>query len=138
MQIKNRWTGAVVLEIDGANLQGANLQGANLQGADLRDANLQGANPEGANLQGADLRGADLRGANLRGANLRGANIDFSSGFSFRCASFDIKIDKKIAAQLVYHFCRMICEDEEVKKAQENLKALANCFHRVEECGEIK
>ena len=33
MQIKNRWTGAVVLEIEGANLQGANLQGANLQGA---------------------------------------------------------------------------------------------------------
>ena len=43
MQIKNRWTGAVLLEIEGANLQSADLRGANLQSADLESANLQGA-----------------------------------------------------------------------------------------------
>ena len=127
----------------GANLRGANLRGANLQGADLREANLreadlQGADLQGANLRGANLQGADLREANLQGADLQGADLDFSSGFSFKCSSFYVKIDKRLAAQIAYHFCRMTCEDEEVKQAQEKLKNLANLFHRTEECGVIK
>ena len=95
IQILNRFTSVVILnlEIDtlrGANLQEANLQEANLRGANLQEANLQEANLRGANLRGADLLGAnlwgadlqeanlqeaDLRGANLRGADLQGANL---------------------------------------------------------------
>jgi len=100
LEIKNRWTGAVIYSSskttfkdavveavnEGANLRGADfygadfygadLRGADLEGANLRGADLRGADLEGANLRGADLRGADLRGANLRGANLRGADLE--------------------------------------------------------------
>jgi len=62
---------------------------------------------------------------------MRGADLDYSC-FPLWCGSFDVKIDKRIAAQLAYH-----CEDEEVKDAQEKLKPLANQFHRVGECGEF-
>ena len=80
IQIKHRTTGAVLKEIDranlsDANLRGANLIGANLIGADLRVANLRGANLSGANLYGADLRGANLSDANLSDANLSGATM---------------------------------------------------------------
>ncbi len=75
IQIKHRFTGQIVKEIDAANLRnadlygadlsGADLYGADLRGADLRDANLRDANLSGANLYGADLRKADLRKAVL-------------------------------------------------------------------------
>ena len=110
---------------------------ANLSDADLRGANLIGANLRCANLRGANLSDADLIGADLRGANLIGANLDFSSGLSFRCASFDAKIDIRIGAQMAYHFCRMMTEDPEVKQAQKAIRDLANKFHRVGECGKI-
>jgi len=95
IQIKSRFTGNVLKEVDAANLRGANLRGANLRAAnllaadlrdaDLRDADLCGADLCGANLRGANLRYADLCdadlcyadlcGANLRGADLCGANL---------------------------------------------------------------
>ncbi|HJV72717.1 MAG TPA: pentapeptide repeat-containing protein [Noviherbaspirillum sp.] len=96
IEIKNRWTGAVLFAHDcednslaitlamalqaqanlrDANLRGANLCDANLRGADLCDADLRGANLCDADLRDANLRGANLRDANLRGANLRGANL---------------------------------------------------------------
>jgi len=75
IQIKSRFTGNVLKEVDAANLRGANLRAADLRAADLRDANLCDANLRGANLRYADLRGADLCGANLRDADLRGADL---------------------------------------------------------------
>ena len=95
IQIKSRFTGNVLKEVDAANLRGANLRGANLRAsglcaADLRAANLCGADLCGANLRGANLRyadlcdadlcyadlcGADLCYADLCGANLRGADL---------------------------------------------------------------
>jgi len=100
--------------------------------ANLRDANLQGAN-----LRDANLRGADLRDANLQRANLRDADLDFSC-WPLWCGSFDVKIDKKIASQLAYHFCRIVCDDPETKKAQKAVKCLANKFHRIGEVDKIK
>ena len=92
IQIKNRFTGEILLEIEtlrgaylrdanlmGASLMGANLIGADLRDADLRDADLSGADLSGANLIGAYLRGADLSGADLRDANLRGADLSGAS-----------------------------------------------------------
>ena len=90
IQIKSRFTGNVLKEVDAAKLCGANLRAAKLRGADLcaadlrdadlrdadlRDTDLRAADLCGADLRGADLRGADLCGADLRGANLRGADL---------------------------------------------------------------
>ena len=94
------------------------------------------ADLRGANLQNADLLRADLWGVNLRGADLRGASIDYSC-WPLWCGSLDVIVDKRIAAQLAYHFCRLICDDPEVKEAQQAIKGLANQFHRVHDCGEI-
>lgn len=75
--------------------------------------------------------------ANLYGADLRGANLDFSC-WPLWCGAFDVTVDKRIAAQLAYHFCRIICDDDDVKAAQKALAPLANQFHRVDECGRIE
>lgn len=141
-----KWIDTNLTEGKQANLRNANLRGADLQDADLRGADLQGANLRKANLRGAylqdaDLRdanlwGADLRKANLRGADLQGADLDYNC-WPLCCGSFNVIVDKKIAAQLAYHFCRLICDDEEVKASQKALYPLANQFHRVEECGKL-
>ena len=117
-----------------ANLQDANLQDANLQYANLRGANLRGADLQDANLQGANLRGANLRGADLQDANLQGADIDYSC-WPLWCGSLDIKVDRRIAAQLAYHFCRLDCDDPDYIEARNAIVNFANEFHRVEECG---
>lgn len=85
IEIKHRYTGAVLHTVDadtliraslgGADLTGANLTGAYLRGADLSGAHLRGANLGGANLGGADLDGAYLNGADLGGAYLNGADL---------------------------------------------------------------
>jgi uncharacterized protein YjbI with pentapeptide repeats len=102
LQIKNRWTGSVIFELETennsmrktvdayikqeletkwradltrANLTGANLTGANLTRADLTRANLTGANLTGANLTGANLTRANLTRANLTDADLTGADL---------------------------------------------------------------
>ena len=70
MQIKNRYTNAVMFEGESGMTMRETLEKATTSKADLR----------GADLYGADLYGADLYGANLRGANLRGANLGESFG----------------------------------------------------------
>lgn len=133
--VKNR------LDLRGANLRGVDLRGADLRKADLLGANLSEADLRGADLFGANLRGADLFGANLRGANLRGANLDFSC-WPLWCGSLNVKIDKRIFCQLLYHSLRagQSVDDPEVKKLFEipEIVNLANQFHRVDECGKIE
>ena len=120
-----------------ANLRGADLRDANLRGADLRDANLRGANLWEADLRRADLRRANLWEADLRDADLRGANLDYSC-WPLWCGSLDVRVCKRIAAQLAYHFCRLDCDDPEVIAAQNAIIPLANQFHRVDECGKLE
>ena len=115
-----------------ANLWEANLRGANLWGADLWGANLWEAN-----LREADLEGADLWGADLRGADLRGASLDYSC-WPLWCGSLDVRVCKRIAAQLAYHFCRLDCDDPEVIAAQNAIIPLANQFPRADECGKLE
>ena len=123
--------------LEGANLEGANLERANLASANLKRANLMGANLMGANLMGANLKGANLKGANLMGANLEGTNLDFAC-WPLWCGSLrDVQIDKRIFAQLAYHLCRVIVDDDECKAAQRALYPIANQFHRVNECGRL-
>ena len=120
-----------------ANLREADLWRADLWRADLWRANLGEADLRGADLRGADLRGANLGGANLKGANLKGANLDYSC-WPLWCGSLGVRVCKRIAAQLAYHFCRLVCDDPEVIAAQNALIPLANQFHRVDECGKIE
>ena len=134
-------------DLRGANLRDANLWRADLRGANLRDANLRVSDLRGtdlreANLWRADLRGAGLLGANLwvsdlREANLRGANLDYSC-WPLWCGSLGVRVCKRIAAQLAYHFCRLDCDDPEVIAAQNAIIPLANQFHRVDECGKLE
>lgn len=113
----------------------ANLRNANLHGADLRDADLCGAN-----LCGADLRGADLRYADLRDADLHGVNLDFSC-LPLWCGSLAADFDDRQIIQLIYHAVKAGLSSKntsnEVKEELSKLKALANKFHRVNECGII-
>ena len=76
IEIKNRYTSAVLHTVYADTLCWANLHGAYLEGADLKEADLKGANLSGAYLYEADLSGADLREANLNGANLSWANLE--------------------------------------------------------------
>lgn len=115
-----------------ADMRGVDMRGVYLQGADMRVSNMQGVD-----MRGGDLRWSDMQGANMQGADMRGVDIDFSC-WPLWCGSLDVTVDKRIAAQLAYHFCRLVCDDDEVKQAQKMLAPLANQFHRVEECGRIE
>lgn len=131
-----------------ADLRGEDLRGEDLRGAELRYTDLQGADIRDADLRatslcGADLRDADLRATNLRSTDLRGANIDYSA-WPLWCGSLEAYIGDRIAIQLLYHLLRPVQASpyvsQEVKERlmTDDLIDLANHFHRVGECGEIK
>ena len=63
IEIRNRYTGDVLLTVKGETLRATDLSGANLSRANLSRANLSGANLAWAKLSGANLSGADLSGA---------------------------------------------------------------------------
>jgi len=89
-------------------------------------------------INGYEIKqGADLRGANLWGANLQGANIDLSC-WPLWCGSIGVKIDKRIAVQLAYHFCAIECNDPEFIEARKALLPLANQFHRIPEVDKLE
>ena len=100
-------------------------------------ANLRKSNLRGADLQGANLREADLRGADLQGANLREADLDYSV-WPLWCGGLHVKTDKRIMAQLAYHFCAQDCDNPEYIKARNAILWFANQFHRADECGELE
>ena len=115
----------------------ANLSKANLSEADLSWVDLSEADLRGANLSGVNLRGANLSKANLSEAKLIEADIDYSC-WPLWCGSKGVKVDKRIAAQLAYHFCWLDCDDADYIKARNAVLFLANQFHRVEECGRLE
>lgn len=122
--------------LSGAYLRDADLREAGLSGADLRGAYLSRAGLSGADLSGADLRGADLRDAGLREADLTCANIDYAC-WPLWCEGLHVKTDRRIMAQLAYHFCDQDCDDPDYLKARNAILDFANTFHRVEECGRL-
>ena len=122
-----------------ANLSGAGLSDANLRSADLRSANLRGADLRsadlrGANLSGANLRSANLRSADLRSADLRGADLSYSA-WPLWCGSKQVKVDKRIAAQLAAHFCVLDCADKDYIKARDAIMDFAKTSHRANDLG---
>jgi len=63
------------------------------------------------------------------------ADLDYAA-WPLWCGSLGAKADRRLAAQLAYHFCRIDFGDDELCKGlQEALVPLANEFHRVGESG---
>ncbi|RLC33189.1 pentapeptide repeat-containing protein, partial [Candidatus Shapirobacteria bacterium] len=77
IEIKSRWTGIVLFEVEAGSLKIALelgvKQDADLSGAYLKDADLRGADLIGADLSGAYLRSAELSGAVIKGADISNA-----------------------------------------------------------------
>ena len=126
-----------------ARLHGTDLQHAILEDSDLRSADLQHSILEHSDLRHSDLRGTDLLGAKLYHADMRDANLDYAS-WPLWCGSLEAYVDDRIAIQLLYHTLSVVQHSpyvsEEVKKAllsAENVR-IANRFHHVGECEEIK
>ena len=46
------------------------------------------------------------------------------------CGGLHFRADRLFAAQLAYHLCSILCDDEEVKAVQRSLYAFANEFAR--------
>lgn len=80
---------------------------------------------------------ADLHGADLHEADLRGADLDFSC-WPLWCGSLGAVVDRRIAAQIAYHFCRLVCDDPGYIKARNAILDFANKFHRADECGGLE
>ena len=99
--------------------------------------NFEICNLSGLDLGGLNFKGADLRGADLRDADLRGADIDYAC-WPLWCGGLHVKIDKRIACQLAYHFCAQDCDDPEYIAARNAILSFANQFHRAAECGFIE
>ena len=94
-----------------------------LEFVEINKDKLSGGLLIGADLRDAILYRTNLTCANLTGADLTGAKIDFSA-WPLWCGTQNVKVDKKIAAQIATHFCWLDCDDEEVKAAQEAVKPL--------------
>ena len=75
--------------------------------------------------------------ANLSDADLSDADLDFSC-WPLWCGSLAVKVCKRIAVQLAYHFCRLDCDDPEYIAARNAILDFANQFHRVGECGKLE
>lgn len=126
-----------------ANMRYANLQEANLRYADMRYADLREADMRGADMRYANMRYANIRGANMRGADMRGADIDYSA-WPMWCGSLKAHVDDRIAIQLLYHTLSVVQHSpyvsEEIKRTllTPDVVKVANRFHRVDECGELK
>lgn len=112
----------------------------NLSNLDLSFLNFTGADLSGADLSGAILRGAILCVANLSGAVMRGAIMDDDTDIDYACwplwcGGLHVKIAKRQACQLAYHFCSQDCDDPEYIEARNAILKFANRFHRANECG---
>ena len=92
---------------------------------------FSGKNFGGLDLNGINLTWTNMRGTNLEGANLTGANIDYSC-WPLWCGSIGVKVDKKIAVQLCYHFCALYCDDLEYQEARAKVLDFANQMHRTD------
>lgn len=127
-------------DLSGADLKCACFRNTDLSGADLTGADVSDTDLRGADVSGTDLSGADLTGVDFTGADLTGATIDYSC-WPLWYGSLDIKVDKRIFCQLLYHVIRAgkSVDDEEVRKIINNPEniAMANKFHHASEYGKI-
>jgi len=121
LEIKNRWTGDVIFSSRKETYKEA----------------VKEATDDGANLSGANLSGANLSDADLSDADLSGADIDYSC-WPLWCGSKDVKVDRRIAAQLATHFCALDCDDSDYIKAKKAVMKFAKTSHRADDMLEDK
>lgn len=103
---------------------------------------LEGKGGKRADLNHSDLsdvclKGVNLKGADLQRANLSSVNLDFSS-WPLWCGGLHVKTDRRLMAQLAYHFCCQDCDDPDYIKARDAILWFANSFHRADECGKLE
>jgi uncharacterized protein YjbI with pentapeptide repeats len=115
-----------------AQLRGVNFHGSNILESDLCKSSLIDT----------DLTHSMIHNTSLYNTDLTGADLDFSN-FQLSCNSLRIKkVDARLVKQLLYHTLTLAkaCDAPEVKQLLKlkSVKALANQFHRIDECGEIK
>lgn len=72
-----------------------------------------------------------FRGADLRGADLCKADLDMSC-LPLWCGSLNMKVDKRIAAQIMYHACALDCDDPKYREVRSKCLAFANQMHRID------
>jgi uncharacterized protein DUF5758/pentapeptide repeat protein len=109
MDIKNRWTDAVLFHSDTAQNIREAMTEALRKGADLSGADLSGANLSGANLRSANLSGADLRSANLSGFSIvpsHGSFIGWKKLANGSIVKLGISRNAKRTSSLVGRKCR--------------------------------
>jgi len=82
--------------------------------------------------QNSNLSGADLRGANLSGADLRGANLDFSC-IPLWCGGQGVKVDSRLAKQIVLHALAFGCDDPEYARLRKEATVFCADSHRRED-----
>lgn len=97
---------------------------------------LDGSEKPFTTLVGADLTHANLTHADLTHANLTGADLRYSE-WPLWCGSLGVKVDVKIARQLVYHALMVDCADPEFQAIKAVAKEFANGFQKVK-TGESK
>ena len=122
-------------DLRGVDLSFQNLRRADCRDADFRDANFRDADCRDANFQSADFRDADFRDANFRRADCRradfrradcrGADFDFSC-WPLWCGSKNVKVDGRIARQLLLHACSLDLSDD--PDEDEYLDCVAACL----------
>ena len=85
----------------------------------------------------AVVMNVDMKRVDMRHADMSDVDMDYSC-WPLWCGSLDVKVDARIARQLAYHFCRLVCDDPEYISARNALVDFANGFHRVEDCGRLE
>ena len=77
-----------------------------------------------------------LNGEGGERADLRGANLDFSC-WPLWCGSKGVKVDAKIARQLMLHVLSIECDDPEFKKISrlKSVRSFAAQSHRAKDMG---
>ena len=127
-----------------SDLSYSDLSYSDLSYSDLSYSDLSYSDLSYSDLSYSDLRGSDLRGSDLRGSDLSYSDLDFSY-LSFSCKSLSAKFDQKHVIQILYHAAMptqndVLELDDDIKDLLNSdlFKAVANKFHRVEECGEFK
>jgi uncharacterized protein YjbI with pentapeptide repeats len=89
-------------------------------------------------MTGKELVEARVAGRrDFSGANLRGADLDHAS-LPLSCGGLRMRIDRRLAAQMAYHFCGQDCDDPDYAAARAAVLDFANSFRRAGERGRLE
>ena len=128
-----------IKRMDGSIIIPAGKYASLRKAVEKNSADLSYANLSYANLYSANLGSANLYSANLSSANLSYADIDYSC-WPLWCGSRDVKVDKKIALQILAHFIVLDCDDQDIIELQSFILStgLPQLCHRAKELGIVE